>query len=47
MEDDGVTLYELYAGDGSAPLYESLGFAADPALMRMARFPAAVEGNAS
>ncbi|MFE2165632.1 GNAT family N-acetyltransferase [Streptomyces sp. NPDC059447] len=46
LEHDGVTLYELYAGS-SAPLYEQLGFAADPALMRMTRFPAAVEGNAS
>ncbi|MFE7804491.1 GNAT family N-acetyltransferase [Streptomyces sp. NPDC057430] len=47
LEHAGVTLYELYASDGSAPLYESLGFAADPALMRMTRFPVAVEGNAS
>ncbi|MEU9035046.1 GNAT family N-acetyltransferase [Streptomyces sp. NPDC048352] len=40
LERDGVTLYELYASAGSAPLYEGLGFAADPALMRMTRFPA-------
>ncbi|MGE7385167.1 NUDIX domain-containing protein [Streptomyces sp. NPDC004126] len=33
-------VYELYAGAGSAPLYEGLGFAADPALMRMTRLPA-------
>ncbi|RKT08165.1 ribosomal protein S18 acetylase RimI-like enzyme [Streptomyces sp. 3211.6] len=47
LEHEGVTLYELYASDGSAPLYEQLGFAADPALMRMTRFPTTVEGNAS
>jgi hypothetical protein len=41
---DGVTLYELYASEGSAPLYKQLGFTADPALMRMTRFP--VEGTA-
>ncbi|MFE9469298.1 GNAT family N-acetyltransferase [Streptomyces virginiae] len=46
LERDGVTLYELYASEGSAPLYEGLGFAADPALMRMTRFPApAAEGG--
>ncbi|KUJ43314.1 hypothetical protein ACZ90_67395 [Streptomyces albus subsp. albus] len=39
LEKDGVTLYELYASDGSAPLYASLGFRSDPALMRMTRFP--------
>ncbi|MEV7547543.1 GNAT family N-acetyltransferase [Streptomyces sp. NPDC089915] len=47
LEHEGVTLYELYASEGSAPLYEKLGFAADPALMRMTRFPSSVEGNAS
>ncbi|MBW5480799.1 GNAT family N-acetyltransferase [Streptomyces bambusae] len=47
LERDGVTLYELYASAGSAPLYEQLGFAADPALMRMTRFPASAEGSAS
>ncbi|WP_329315616.1 GNAT family N-acetyltransferase [Streptomyces sp. NBC_01278] len=47
LERDGVTLYELYASAGSAPLYEDLGFAPDPALMRMTRFPALAEGNAS
>ncbi|MFD4764177.1 GNAT family N-acetyltransferase [Streptomyces sp. NPDC058439] len=39
LEQEGVTLYELYASDGSAPLYESIGFASNPALMRMTRFP--------
>ncbi|WP_329486694.1 GNAT family N-acetyltransferase [Kitasatospora sp. NBC_01246] len=39
LEKDGVTLYELYASEGSAPLYASLGFTSDPALMRMTRFP--------
>ncbi|MFJ8011088.1 GNAT family N-acetyltransferase [Streptomyces sp. NPDC096339] len=47
LERDGVTLYELYASAGSAPLYQGLGFAADPALMRMTRFPGAAEGSAS
>ena len=47
LERDGVTLYELYASAESAPLYEQLGFAADPALMRMTRFPAPAEGTAS
>ncbi|MFE9846573.1 GNAT family N-acetyltransferase [Streptomyces goshikiensis] len=45
LEEDGVTLYELYASDGSAPLYEQLGFAADPALMRMTRFPSPPEDS--
>ncbi|MFG2483390.1 GNAT family N-acetyltransferase [Streptomyces virginiae] len=45
LELDGVTLYEVYASAGSAPLYQELGFAADPALMRMTRFPAG--GSAS
>ncbi|MFI5642018.1 GNAT family N-acetyltransferase [Streptomyces goshikiensis] len=45
LEKDGVTLYELYASEGSAPLYEQLGFAADPALMRMTRFPSPPEGH--
>ncbi|MER5949831.1 GNAT family N-acetyltransferase [Streptomyces sp. NPDC001904] len=40
LEHDGVTLFELYAHDGSAPLYEHLGFTRDPALMRRTRFPA-------
>lgn len=35
LEHDGVTLYELYASSGSAPLYEQLGF------------PASVEGSGS
>ncbi|MFF3013745.1 GNAT family N-acetyltransferase [Streptomyces sp. NPDC057939] len=39
LERDGVTLYELYASEGSASLYETLGFTADPACMRMTRFP--------
>ncbi|MFE1875601.1 GNAT family N-acetyltransferase [Streptomyces sp. NPDC059496] len=47
LERDGVTLYELYASEGSAPLYEQLGFAADPALMRMTRFPSPPEGSGS
>ncbi|MFF4448236.1 GNAT family N-acetyltransferase [Streptomyces sp. NPDC001502] len=47
LEREGVTLYELYAGEGSAPLYEGLGFRADPALMRMTRFPGSVERSGS
>ncbi|MEU4356237.1 GNAT family N-acetyltransferase [Streptomyces virginiae] len=47
LERDGVTLYELYASAGSAPLYEQLGFASDPALMRMTRLPASVGGSGS
>ncbi|MFK0017174.1 GNAT family N-acetyltransferase [Streptomyces sp. NPDC091027] len=47
LERDGVTLYELYASSGSAPLYEQLGSASDSALMRMTRFPASVEGSGS
>ncbi|MEU4360230.1 GNAT family N-acetyltransferase [Streptomyces virginiae] len=47
LERDGVTLYELYASAGSAPLYEGLGFAADPALMRMTRFAAPSERSGS
>lgn len=43
LEQEGVTLYELYANKGSAPLYESLGFASDAALMRMTRFPQQLE----
>ncbi|MFD4479497.1 GNAT family N-acetyltransferase [Streptomyces sp. NPDC058471] len=39
LERDGVTLYELYASEGSAPLYAGLGFASNPALMRMTRLP--------
>ncbi|MFE7510291.1 hypothetical protein ACFU8I_03545 [Streptomyces sp. NPDC057540] len=34
---DGVTLFELHASKDAAPLYEELGFASDPALMRMTR----------
>ncbi|WP_406500747.1 GNAT family N-acetyltransferase [Streptomyces sp. NBC_00846] len=30
LEQEGVTLYELYASEGSAPLYESLGSRATP-----------------
>ncbi|MEV0415856.1 GNAT family N-acetyltransferase [Streptomyces sp. NPDC050448] len=47
LERDGVTLYELYASEGSAPLYEGLGFSSDPALMRMTRFPALTDGSTS
>ncbi|MFJ4714501.1 GNAT family N-acetyltransferase [Streptomyces sp. NPDC088785] len=51
LERDGVTLYELYAHDGSAPFYARLGFTADPALMRRTWFPAdagaAVSGGGS
>ncbi|MEV5340149.1 GNAT family N-acetyltransferase [Streptomyces sp. NPDC052676] len=45
LERDGATLYELYAGEGSAPLYEALGFRHDPALMRMTRFPHPAVGS--
>ncbi|MFE9468647.1 GNAT family N-acetyltransferase [Streptomyces virginiae] len=45
LERDGATLYELCASAGSAPLYEQLGFASDPALMRMTRLPAEEEGR--
>ncbi|MFF9864702.1 GNAT family N-acetyltransferase [Streptomyces sp. NPDC013953] len=48
LEEEGVTLYELYAhGEGSAPLYASLGFAGDPALMRMTRMTARTGTQAS
>jgi GNAT superfamily N-acetyltransferase len=47
LERDGVTLYELYASEGSAPLYEALGFKHDPALMRMTRFPNPTGGSTS
>ncbi|WFB11358.1 GNAT family N-acetyltransferase [Streptomyces sp. LX-29] len=47
LEADGVTLYELYASEGSAPLYEGLGFAGDPALMRRTRFPNPADWSAS
>lgn len=48
LEEEGVTLYELYAhGEGSAPLYASLGFAGDPALMRMTRLTARTGTRAS
>ncbi|MCZ1006756.1 GNAT family N-acetyltransferase [Streptomyces lydicus] len=39
LQERGVTLYELYASEGSAPLYERLGFRPYPALMRMTKFP--------
>ncbi|MGI5262397.1 GNAT family N-acetyltransferase [Streptomyces angustmyceticus] len=39
LQECGVTLYELYASEGSAPLYERLGFRPDPALMRMTKLP--------
>ncbi|MFF5488679.1 GNAT family N-acetyltransferase [Streptomyces virginiae] len=45
LEAEGVTLYELYASEGSAPLYAGLGFASDRALMRMTRFPALSDGR--
>ncbi|MFJ4322782.1 GNAT family N-acetyltransferase [Streptomyces tricolor] len=45
LEQDGVTLYELHASEGSAPLYEALGFTHDPALMRMTRFPNSTGGS--
>lgn len=37
LQSDGVTLFELHAGEEATPLYRDLGFAADPALMRMTR----------
>ncbi|MER6349580.1 GNAT family N-acetyltransferase [Streptomyces sp. NPDC001595] len=45
LEQDGATLYELHASEGSAPLYEALGFRHDPALMRMTRFPHSAGGS--
>ncbi|CAL9335698.1 hypothetical protein SUDANB105_00165 [Streptomyces sp. enrichment culture] len=45
LEQEGVTLYELHAAEGSAPLYEALGFRHEPALMRMTRFRDAGGGN--
>ncbi|CAL9361337.1 hypothetical protein SUDANB105_00672 [Streptomyces sp. enrichment culture] len=45
LEQDGATLYELYASEGSAPLYEALGFRRDPALMRMTRFSHSPAGS--
>ncbi|MFD8009541.1 GNAT family N-acetyltransferase [Streptomyces sp. NPDC058955] len=35
LRRDGVTLFELHASDEAAPLYTELGFASDPALMRL------------
>ncbi|WP_458249520.1 GNAT family N-acetyltransferase [Streptomyces sp. MAI_2237] len=46
LEGDGVTLYELHASDESAPLYAALGFARDPALMRMTRIPSSAHATA-
>ncbi|MFF5724458.1 GNAT family N-acetyltransferase [[Kitasatospora] papulosa] len=37
LEADGATLFELHAAEEAAPLYRELGFAADPASMRMTR----------
>ncbi|MFF7813424.1 GNAT family N-acetyltransferase [Streptomyces sp. NPDC007945] len=46
LQRDGVTLFELHASDEAAPLYRELGFAGDPALMRMTRlFPASAPGT--
>ncbi|MGW1174808.1 GNAT family N-acetyltransferase [Kitasatospora sp. NPDC002543] len=39
LSEQGCTLFELYASDGSAPLYRAVGFDSDPALLRMTRFP--------
>ncbi|MFC8175220.1 GNAT family N-acetyltransferase [Streptomyces sp. NPDC057325] len=46
LEREGVTLYELHASADAAPLYEELGFARDPALVRMTKLPQAPEGGA-
>jgi 8-oxo-dGTP pyrophosphatase MutT (NUDIX family) len=37
LEREGVTLFELHASEEAALLYEQLGFAGSPALMRMTR----------
>ncbi|RPK42942.1 hypothetical protein EES40_17720 [Streptomyces sp. ADI93-02] len=37
LQADGATLFELHASEEATPLYRELGFAADPALMRMTR----------
>jgi GNAT superfamily N-acetyltransferase len=47
LEQEGVTLFELVAGQNSAPLYASLGFEHDPAMMRRTRFPVLTSGSAS
>ncbi|WP_374777090.1 GNAT family N-acetyltransferase [Streptomyces sp. NBC_01310] len=47
LEAEGVTLYELYANEGSTPLYEGLGFASDRMLMRMTRFAVPLDGRTS
>ncbi|MER6026279.1 GNAT family N-acetyltransferase [Streptomyces sp. NPDC001851] len=39
LGQEGVTLFELHASDESRPLYESLGFTSDPALMRRTAVP--------
>ncbi|MFE0776540.1 GNAT family N-acetyltransferase [Streptomyces sp. NPDC058861] len=46
LEQEGVTLYELHASTDAAPLYEELGFARDPALMRTTKLPQARDGGA-
>ncbi|MFC8465435.1 GNAT family N-acetyltransferase [Streptomyces sp. NPDC057250] len=46
LEREGVTLYELHASADAAPLYEELGFAHDPAPVRMTKLPQAPEGGA-
>ncbi|MFF9340631.1 MULTISPECIES: GNAT family N-acetyltransferase [unclassified Streptomyces] len=44
---EGATLFELHASEEAAPLYEALGFASSPALMRMTRLaPGAGEETA-
>ncbi|MFI9210300.1 GNAT family N-acetyltransferase [Streptomyces sp. NPDC053253] len=37
LQRDGVTLFELHASAEAVPLYEQLGFASSPALMRLTR----------
>jgi 8-oxo-dGTP pyrophosphatase MutT (NUDIX family)/GNAT superfamily N-acetyltransferase len=39
LAQEDVTLFELHATEEAAPLYEQLGFAGSPALMRMTRLP--------
>ncbi|WP_308294982.1 GNAT family N-acetyltransferase [Streptomyces sp. NK08204] len=39
LEQEGITLFELHASNESRPLYEALGFAGDPALMRRTAVP--------
>lgn len=43
LQTDGVTLFELHAGDEARPLYRELGFAASPAMMRMTRLKGAAD----